>query len=192
MISEGKIKKIDAGRVRYTAPAGRELTRYFINIADFGIGGETVARVNRTTKVFGGFLSFLWGAGVTMVKWKNKDVRIKIDDGPVQERRIQNVVVANGQYFGGGMWVAPQAVPDDGLFDIVMFGDISLGESLRNGARIYKGTHLEMEKVSRVRAKKLWASSEENVLIDMDGEQPGFLPASFEVLPKAISLLAPV
>jgi len=189
LIAEGMTKRIDVGRATFKGHSGKELTRYFLNIADFGIGGETVARVNRTTKAFGGFLSFLWGATVTILMWKNKRVRLQIDDGPVEEKIVQNVVVANGQYFGGGMWVAPKAELSDGLFDIVIFGDISRGQSLRDGTRIYKGTHLEMDKVSCVRGKKVMAFSEERVLIDMDGEQPGILPATFEMVPDSLSII---
>lgn len=191
VIAKRKTRQVDVGRASFLNHSGAKAGRYFLNIADFGIGGETVARVNRTTKIFGGFVSFLWGTGMTALRWKNKTVRIRIDDGPEEEKVIQNVVMANGQYFGGGMWVAPRAGIDDGFFDIVIFGDVTRGDFLRHGRRIYSGTHLDLEKVSWRRAKKLTASSSDRVLIDMDGEQPGTLPASFEILPGALPLIVP-
>ena len=77
---------------------------------------------------------------------------------------------------------------DDGLFDIIVMGDLGLIDVLRGSSKLYKGTHLSNPKIRELRGKKVVADSEERVLIDMDGEQPGKLPATFEIVPKAINL----
>ena len=105
--------------------------------------------------------------------------------------RVNNVAVANGQYFGGGMWVAPQARINDGLFDVIILGDLTKRDLIFKGARIYKGTHLGLEKVKMFRGNHVEATCDEEVLIDMDGEQPGRLPITLDILPQAIRLIAP-
>ena len=101
------------------------------------------------------------------------------------------MAVANGRYFGGGMMMAPEALLDDGQFDVVTIGDIRKATLLRLFSRVYKGTHLGTPKVSLRRARKIIAepvNPEDEVLLDVDGEAPGRLPATFELLPKAIYL----
>jgi diacylglycerol kinase family enzyme len=105
--------------------------------------------------------------------------------------KIVNLAVANGQYFGGGMRVAPYARPDDGYLDVVAIGDFSPLEMLRFGHRIYLGSHLGHPKVRPDRARRVEARPSnpgEHVLLDVDGETPGRLPATFSVLPGALNL----
>ena len=182
------VKRCDAGRFTSRGPDGKEMERYFINIADFGVGGEAVERVNNTSKAFGGFLSFLYGTLKTLWVYKGKKVKIKIDDDSEIEKAINSVVIANGQYFGGGMWIAPKAIADDGLFDIVILDDLSFVESLLNIPRLYKGTHINDPKVTCFRGKTIVAESDEDVLIDVEGEHGGMLPAKFEIIPSSINV----
>jgi len=182
-------KKGDLGKLTYLDHDGQERVRAFINIASFGLSGEVDERVNRTTKAFGGFASFLIGTLRAAVGYKNRPVSLSIDGGPTQTYRIYTVAVANGQYFGGGMRVAPAADPCDGLFDVVVMGDLRFGESLRAGPAIYQGAHVDFDKVEVVRARTVTATSDVRVLLDVDGEQLGCLPASFEMLPECLDVL---
>jgi YegS/Rv2252/BmrU family lipid kinase len=184
------LRRIDAGRIEMWGLDGRPLTRHFVNIADAGIGGVVVERVNRTTKMFGGRASFQYAAMMTLLTFKPPPVIVDSDEGSFQGR-AQNVVVANCQYFGGSMHVAPGAVPDDGLLDVVVFGDIARFEALRSIGDIYKAKHVENPKVRGWRTRELRVSSEERVLIDVDGEMCGTLPATFTVVPRAIDLVVP-
>ncbi|UCD85759.1 MAG: diacylglycerol kinase family lipid kinase [Deltaproteobacteria bacterium] len=183
-----RTRRIDLGRLSFRDHRGREARRYFINIASFGIGGEVDARVNQTTKAFGGWISFLYGSVRANFAYKNKSVDIELDGDSLGTRKIFNSAIANGQYFGGGMRVAPQARMDDGLFDIVIMGDLSFLESVRMARLIYKGDHVNLPKIESFRGKKLSATSEQRVLLDVDGEQPGILPASLEIIPGAIRI----
>ncbi len=188
-LAESKPRVIDVGRLSCTDHGGQVVSHMFLNIASFGLGGEVDARVNRTTKIFGGLVSFLYATTVSMFTYKNRPVRLRVDDILDEERVIQQVSAANGQYFGGGMWAAPDAVLDDGLFDIVISGDVTIGEMLRSGRDIYKGTHLRHPKTQVLRGRRLTATSEETTLVDMDGEQPGRLPITMEVLPRVLPFL---
>ncbi|HEY4716199.1 MAG TPA: diacylglycerol kinase family protein [bacterium] len=189
-LSEFKTIRCDAGIVYFRNHNGKDSSRHFINIADFGIGGETVDRVNRTTKVFGGFVSFLFGSIVTVLNYKGKKVWLKIDGADYGEKTINSVIVANGKYFGGGMMVAPQAEIGDGLFDVFIVGDISKKKILKYGRLIYTGAHINLPEVNYLRGKIIEADSSEKVLLDIDGEQPGRLPARFEIIPSALKIIA--
>jgi diacylglycerol kinase family enzyme len=188
-LKAGRTTRIDLGQVRFTGHAGGEEVRYFANIADLGLGGETVARVNRTTKAFGGLFSFLWGTLATVATYRNKDIELVIDGGEPIRGRMNSVVVANGRFFGGGMEIAPQAVMDDGLFDIVVLGDIGRLELVANISRVYRGAHLEHPKIALWHGKEVSVRSEETVLLDLDGEQPGQADAAFTILPGRLEVI---
>jgi len=191
VLKDGKDRLIDAGMLTLVDHRNEKVTRLFINIASFGIGGDVDDRVNRQTKILGGKISFLRGAVVATILYQNKHVKISIDGEKKWEGRVYNAAVANGQYFGGGMWVAPGAKLDDGLFDIVVMGDMSFGEILTGGTKIYQGKHLDHPKVQVFRGRVVEAISEERVLLDVDGEQPGRIPSVFTLLPQAIRIRMP-
>lgn len=188
-LAQSKPKPIDVGRLTCVDHSGATASLMFLNIASFGLGGEVDARVNRTSKVLGGRLSFLWASLMTVLNYRNRPVHLVIDDVLDEERVIQQVSVANGQYFGAGMWIAPQASLDDGLFDIVIQGDASRMQTLLRAGDIYKGTHVQHPNTQVVRGRRLTASSKEVTLIDMDGEQPGRLPVTIELVPRALPFL---
>lgn len=192
-LANAEERVIDAGRARLTAPDGSVRTHYFINISSFGSSGLIVDKVNKAPKVFGGKASFFVGTVRGLLAYRNQPVRLRIDDGPEEEHVINTVAVANGRFFGGSMKVAPDAIVDDGLFDIVVLGDIGLGTFVARSGDIYKGVHIKHPWVSVRRGKKVEATplGKDPVLIDLDGEQPGRLPVTYEVLPRCIRLLAP-
>ena len=185
-----RLRPIDVGRIEMEALDGGRRVRHFVNIADAGIGGVVVERVNRTSKLFGGKASFMFGSIATLLTYKPQAVQVKTAEQN-WEGKAQNVVVANCQYFGGSMHVAPKAEPDDGQFDLVVFGDIARFEAIRSINDIYKADHVKNPKVTGWRSSRVEVTSDERVLIDVDGEMCGTLPATFEVLPKAISVIVP-
>lgn len=172
-LKAGRTRRLDLGQARFLAHSGEQVVRYFINIGDLGLGGETVERVNRTTKVFGGFFSFLWGTLATVATYRNKEIEMVIDGGTPIKGRLNSVIVANGRYFGGGMRIAPNARMDDGLFDIVTLGDLGRLELVANIPRVYRGTHLTHPKVRSYQGREVVVRTPERVLVDLDGEQPG-------------------
>mgnify|MGYP000306632585 CR=1 FL=1 len=191
VLRAGRSRPVDVGLATFFDTEGRETSRHFINITSFGIGGLVDALVNRSSKALGGRLSFMLATVRALFAYRNRSVRLRVDNEFDERIVINNVAVANGQFFGGGMWVAPKARPDDGLFDVVILGDLSRGEVLRGSRRIYRGTHLDLPKVRLLRGRRVVAESDEEVLIDMDGEQPGRLPITCELLPGALRLIAP-
>jgi len=184
-----KTRMIDCGRLDLNRPGGGRETRYFVNIASFGIAGLVDELVNTSSKALGGRASFLIATLRAQLSYQNQRVRLVLDDGEPEEMLINNVAVSNGQYFGGGMHIAPNAEVDDGLFDVVTLGDFSPLELVLHGMRIYKGTHLTLPKVKVRRAAKVEAwpvTPGDEVRLDVDGETPGALPALFTCLPQVL------
>jgi diacylglycerol kinase family enzyme len=180
----------DVGLISCESLDGQPITRYFINVAEFGVGADVVDRVNRTTKRFGGTVSFTWGILRTIPFYRNKTTSYSIDMGPETEARINNLVIANGRFYGAGLKPAPNAEIDDGLFDISVIGDVGLFESVTSLGKLRDGTYLDLPKVTSLRGTSVSARCSERVLIEADGEVVGKLPATFEVLPFAIRIRA--
>jgi len=162
-------RSIDLGRLEYMDHHGHPSSRYFHNITSFGLGGEVDERVNRTTK----------------------RVHLRVDDFFDQDVMIWNVAVANGQYHGGGMWVAPEATMNDGMFHVTVIGDFSLPGVFWNLPKLYNGKLVQLKKVKTFVGKRVKASSDQQVLLDVDGEQPGQLPAVIDIVPKAVRFIIP-
>ena len=188
-IKEGYIKVIDVGRLRHLNDHGLPVTRYFHNIVSFGLGGEVDERINRSSKAFGPFISFIWATLVSIFLYGKKNMRIRIDNSYDMNVIAWNIAVANGQYHGGGMRVAPDAIIDDGLFHITVIGNLSLGEVFRHLPKLYNGRIKDIKDVSILTAKTISASSEERVLVDCDGEQPCCLPIVADIVPAALRLI---
>ena len=189
MICTDHIRPIDLGRLQYRDHQGRTCIRYFHNITSFGLGGEVVDRVNHTSKACGPFLSFIWATIVGIFTYGKKHVRFRVDDGVPQDVTILNIAVANGQYHGGGMQVAPDARVDDGMFHITVIGNLSLPEIFWHLPKLYNGKIKQIKKVSTLTGRKVVAASEQTVLLDVDGEQPGRLPVEIEIVPAAIRMI---
>jgi diacylglycerol kinase family enzyme len=119
-------RKVDVGRLSCITRHGEPMVRYFINIASFGMSGMIVDSVNRAriAKLFGGSFAFAFHSLMGMLRYGERTVRIRIDGNFDEIANISTVAVANGQFFGGGMKVAPNAKPDDGTFDVVIMGGI--------------------------------------------------------------------
>ncbi len=188
-LAQERVAQMDAGWIRYRDPAGIERQRAFLNVASLGIGGEVDLRVNRTSKALGGFISFLWATVITLMAFEGKHISLSLDSGPWTEHEVILTAVANGQYFGGGMWVAPTARVDDGAFSIVLVRDMRLRELLPQLGKIYRGTHLTHPKVELFQAKRVVAKSHDEVWLDVDGEPLGTLPVELHVLPRAIRVI---
>lgn len=186
VIANGHTRVIDAGLIAFRGPNGRSEHRFFHNMVSFGLGGEVDDRVNHGGKALGGFITFIQATLVSILLFRKKEITVRLDDGPVYGVTAWNIAVANGQYHGGGMWVAPYSRPDDGLFHVTVIGDLALWEVFFHLPKLYNGTLLGLSKVRSFTARLIEAWSAEKVLLDMDGEQPGSLPAVLEVIPAAL------
>jgi YegS/Rv2252/BmrU family lipid kinase len=185
VITQAPSTPIDVGRVTFRSSAGPEMERFFLNVADFGVGGEVVRQVNqrRLERKASSYVRCLVS---TMIHYKSKKVRIRVDGRELPEGEYLIGAVANGRIFGKGMKFAPHAKLNDGQFDVILVKNMGFLEFCRHGWKIFFGTHLSHPKISFIRGRDVEAFSpdEQGVLLELDGEQLGGLPAHFEILPR--------
>ncbi|HEX8283037.1 MAG TPA: diacylglycerol kinase family protein [Pyrinomonadaceae bacterium] len=199
-LREGVTRPLDAGRVTFLNERGEEESRFFVNVASFGMGGDVINRVKSRSglpagaaRVLGGKASFAAAALHAALTFEKPAVRVSLDGGAVSQLTVANFCVANARYFGGGMKIAPNAKVDDGRFDVVAVGDVSALAVLANSYRLYLGTHLGMQEVRHALARSVRAepASGDVVKLEVDGELAGRLPAEFEILPRALRVRCP-
>jgi diacylglycerol kinase (ATP) len=192
-IRDSAARTIDAGRVRYRAQDGSKAVRHFVNVASFGFSSAVASRANASSKRLGGKLAFLGATFRTLASYDNTDVWLTIDGKERKRHRLLLAAVGNGRYFGGGMKICPDAMLDDGMLDLVSVGDFSFMDVMTKISRIYGGTHLTLDDVRSVRATRIDVEPVEDgavIPVELDGETPGTLPATFEILPGALRIRA--
>jgi diacylglycerol kinase (ATP) len=195
-ISCGREREIDAGRVTFVDDEGRAAMRHFINIASLGLSGPTSRAVNKAKRSgkASGQLLFMWHTIRELIRYRFQDVRITVDGAAPIEARIAVVAAANGRCFGGGMMIAPQAELDDGLLDLVIFRGAAKLTLIKDMRLLYTGSHMDHPSVTILRGRRITVEPAGDPLLntaqlDIDGESPGAIPATIEVLPKAIKVL---
>ena len=182
-------RAFDLGVLRLTTLAGATELRAFLNITSFGLAGLTDRIVNGGPRWLGGRATFYLATVRALATWRNPPVCVHVDGTLWLESSVVNVMIANGRYFGGGMKIAPDADPADGLFDVVAVGDLSRLQTLGLTRAVYAGTHVTRPMVTTTRGVSVEARAaigSDVVLIDMDGETPGRLPLSATMAPGAI------
>jgi len=179
---------VDVGVVEYRK-RGETLRRFFVNAAGVGFDAAVVEATERLPKYFGGTIPYLGGLMRALLGYRNKSISLSID-GEVRSDRVVTVGGANGCYFGGGMRIAPRAELRDKLLDVVVVGDIGKFELLKALPTVYQGTHLSHPKVRMEQATRISIESSESLLVHADGELLGEGPASFTIVPAALSLVA--
>ena len=186
----GQTRTIDLGRAHYRAWDGSEGQALFANVASAGMSGAIAKRANETSKALGGKVSYAWATFAVFSRWRNDEVTVRVD-GEEHRGRMHDVIVANGRYLGGGMKITPDAEPDDGTFDVLLIGDISKRDLVRNLPKLYRGTHLPHPKATSLSGAAVEVDAPEPLPVQLDGEQPGTSPVRFEVVPKALRLRVP-
>lgn len=194
-MAEAKGRAVDAGRIAYVDDHGALASRHFVNIASLGLSGATDRAVNadrRKGRVSAKAL-FYWRTVLEFMRYRFQEVRITVDDGQPVEARVALVAVANGKYFGGGMMVAPDAALDDGRFEVVILRAVGKARLIRDLRLVYGGRHRDHPAITILRGRKVAVEpvgeGEANAaLVDIDGESPGRIPATFEILPGALTL----
>jgi YegS/Rv2252/BmrU family lipid kinase len=175
---------IDVGKIVFEED-GTERTRYFANIAEAGLGADCVERASRLPRWLGPTM-YLIAFWLTMRKHKPANVEIDLVDR-VYKGPMNNLVVANGQFFGGGMKIAPKAAPTDGLLDI-QIEHARKRDAIALIPKIFKGEHLPHPDIDEAKRVGCHVDADRRLRIEADGEVLGLTPASFEVLPDLISL----
>jgi diacylglycerol kinase (ATP) len=208
ILRTGQTRSIDVGRVTFINSAGAEDNRYFLGVASFGMSVEVIDRVKNKGSDWlpgewlrgsgSGWISGRVSFGVSMLQTAmsspTAEVVVQLDADHERHLKVANFCIANARYFGGGMKIAPHAKLDDGYFDVVAIDDLGAVKIVTNAPRLYSGTHLSLPEVSHALARTISArpaKSGEVIMIEVDGELPGRLPATFQILPAALKVRCP-
>jgi YegS/Rv2252/BmrU family lipid kinase len=186
----GDLREIDAGAVTYQTWAGEEARAYFANVASAGISGAIAKRANDSSKALGGKVSYYWATLSVFLGWQIGEMTVAVDDESRTGRMI-DAMVCNGRYLGGGMMMCPDAEPDDGLFDVMLIGDVTKRDLAFVLPKTYKGRHLPHPRLEVLRGRVVRVDAPEPLPIEVDGEQPGTTPARFELVPRALRVRTP-
>ena len=179
---------IDVGRLTSTTEDGGALIRHFNIAVHMGLGGVVGEHTNRRSKALGGFLTFLIGLITARLEYTAKEMTVECD-GEAFSGTLMEAIVAKGFYEGGGMHIAPHGLLDDGLFEVYTIAEMGLIDFLINIPRIYRGTHEKHPAVRYCRAKRVRITSNDRVVVSTDGELAGVLPATIEIVPRAIRVV---
>jgi len=155
------------------------------------MSGAVAKRTNESTSApLGGKVAYLWSTVVVFLGWKNAEIRVRVD-GEERSGPMFDVIVANCRYLAGGMKITPDAEPDDGLFDVLLIGDVGKLDLALTMPKIYRGTHLPHPRAELLRGSSVSVQSAEPLPVELDGEQPGTTPVQFDVVPRALRLRVP-
>jgi diacylglycerol kinase (ATP) len=177
---------VDLGVVEYLKN-GQPQKRLFVNFAGVGIDAEITRATTASNKKLGGKPGYLSGLVNTLVTYHNEEAELIID-GVSSKKKLSEVLVSNGKYGGGSMYVAPRAELSDGLFDVMLIDAIGRFELLSAFPMIYKGTHEKHPKVTMLRGKEIEVRPAHPWPLQADGEVLGETPVKIEIIPKAINI----
>ena len=200
-LRDGVTKKIDVGKVNFVSHENKDSSRYFLNVSSFGLSVSINERVKTKNalkwlpgETLRGKAKFAISTLQEVMDFEFTTVRVKLDNDEEKLLNTINFCVANSRFFGGGMKIAPDAVIDDGFFDVVNIGDIKTAKIIFNAYKLYSGSHLSLEEVKHKHARRIEihpASEKQMVDIETDGELPGKLPAIFEIVPQILKVRVP-
>jgi YegS/Rv2252/BmrU family lipid kinase len=184
----------DIGMVEYTATDGSTRKRHFVNVSSFGVSGRVVRELAKGGRLGGGKLTYTLASARALLGYRDQPVRWRIDGGAWVEDRVTAIAVCNGRYFGAGMMVSPTARMDDGWLDVTAWKGLGFSDFLTKRRMLYDGTHVKLPNTRCLRARVVEAEPLEGaeVLLDVDGEQPGRLPARWSLLPGALRVRVPL
>lgn len=181
VLTQGREMAVDLGKIN---------ERYFINLSGTGLDAMSAWEANRYKKYFGK-LSYVLGLLKQLIFFKPFQIELLGRD-VCYSAPAWLVSVANGRYYGNGMMVAPQALLDDGLLDIVIVEDLPRLEFLKVFPRVYKGTHLNHPKVRVFRERELEIKTERPLPVHCDGEILHLTSLKYSILPKKLRIRVPV
>jgi YegS/Rv2252/BmrU family lipid kinase len=191
LIEKDKSVSIDIGKIECKDQNGKDLTRYFNNIADVGLGGEVVVKVNKSSKLLSPTIRYFKSSVESFFTYRKKKIRFTSPHF-TWEGAVLILCLANANYFGSGLGIAPHAQVDDGKIAVVIAGEISLFDYLRNLSRIRNKEVINHPGVIYQEVESCTIEPlEDSLLIETDGELAGKLPLKMSVLNKEIEFLSP-
>jgi YegS/Rv2252/BmrU family lipid kinase len=189
-LAQGNVREVDLAKVHFHDFAGQETVRFFINAGEIGLGPVACQAVNRSSKRLGPRLTYMWCTITSMLRYRDRWVTLTLDGGEPQRIHLNNAWVANGQYSGSGIHMAPRARVDDGLLDVVIISHMRPIEKAVRLRKLRSGDFINQPGVTYKTARRVEARSEETTLIEVEGEPIGMLPATFEITGHRLKVVA--
>ena len=189
VISDFKTRLQDVGRVEYMY---NNLTkqRHFINMAGLGFDAMVAKRTNKVKQQGkSGPFSYLISLFTSLVSYNTVVCRVLVD-GKELNTDIFSMSVAICKFNGGGMMQAPDAIPDDGLFDVTIITRVSRLEVVKNVKKLYDGSYVKMPQVKTFRGATVEIEANPDMFLETDGESLGHTPMKFEIIPRCINVVS--
>lgn len=186
LIFQKQSKPLDAGITTCQDERGNVVERYFVSECQAGIGGAVVAEVGLGRKRLGGSIGFGLGAVSQLIRYRAQETHVRLDDTTAVSRRMLGIVVGNGNYCAGGMQLTPGARTDDGLFTVLLIGQMNLLTRLYTFSKVYEGAHIRSPHYALKQARQIEMVSELPVWVETDGELIGKTPCTIRMLPAAL------
>ncbi len=189
-IAQASRRRVDYGIARYTDPDGSPRMRPFVNVASVGISGLVGRYIGQASRAFGSKAAYTWASLKAIAVYENCPVEIRVNGGEARRVDLTLMCLGNGQYFGAGMWVCPEAELDNGMLDSILLPDFNRRELVSVLSKVRKGRHLGYPglEAGRISEVELTPLGDSEVLIEIDGEQTGRLPARFEIVRQGLRL----
>lgn len=188
---EGALQVLSQGCVR-TIDYGQDTRRAFTALASLGFAADVAELVNRGESFFHGSAAFFTGVLLAISRLKSFPVRLELDGKEVFAEEASGVFILNTRFTGGGLMIAPQAVPDDGLLDIAVIGRIGRLDLLATLPRVYWGGHTTHPALSFYRARHVRVHVEQPMPRLFDGEINGIGSLDVTVQPIGLRVIAPL
>lgn len=185
-LAGGGVRAVDVARIGFVDGGGRPASRFFVNIAEAGLGASTAARAVRMPRSLGQsrYLAAFWAV---LPGYRPGSARIDADGAPVYDGRAVNVVAANCRYFGGGMHISPRSDPGDGALELLVFNGRKT-DSFTMLPKVYRGRHIPHRSIMELRGGQFRVTAEPALAVEADGEVLGTTPVTIDVVPAALTL----
>jgi diacylglycerol kinase family enzyme len=190
--TESILKKIqsgglltDVGVVHGLGKTGNSITRHFINVASLGMGPAVVHELFKSDRSLGRNLMYLKAILKVFFTHPLDEIEVTTQDW-IWKSKARVVAIANGQSFGGGIFIAPKAKPDDGLLSTFVGGDIPLLKFLWILQQVKAKREAIDARIQYNTATEVRLTSPQPCWIETEGELAALLPATIKILPKAI------
>jgi len=197
-LASGRERWIDVGRASFRGHEGAPVGQYFVNVLSAGLGGLVDRYIETMPSFIGGRAGYYLAALRAVLVSRERPLEARVTwRGESRDQVIPAYLVAvcNGRWFGGGMDVAPMALPDDGRLEVITITAPSkpyLADRVRG---VYSGRHLDEPTVHHFPCERIELGlndleAERGFLLDVDGEALGTLPLAVEVVPKKLRVRA--
>ncbi|HEX5411285.1 MAG TPA: diacylglycerol kinase family protein [Terriglobia bacterium] len=187
ILGAGVPAQIDVGRATFRASSGDQVSRYFVNLVSFGMGGHVAAQSKNFMARFGGKSAFFWATFKTFLSYRGRQISLAMDGSSTGlPFFITNIAVGNGQFHGGGMRPCPAAIPNDGVLDVTVIRYAGALKLLGSFSMLYSGEVYSHPNVRHFQAAQIFAEANDPTEIEIDGEPVGTLPLEITLLPKQI------